>query len=201
MAFFSTAAELTRQYKQNRDDIEALYDLLDKTNKEVKETKTKVDNLSSRVEGLDTKFDNLSSRVGGLDTKVDSVSSRVDGLGTKFDDLSSRVDRIDTTVNNLGSRFDGRFDRLEQLVTQPTGERAPSSPQATVRTPQEKKLGLLEMRLNGALERASDNRDEIERHNRIFDVYDERFAAQDRRFDTLDSQMSEVLSILRGKSA
>lgn len=39
----------------------------------------------------------------------------------------------------------------------------------------------------------TDHREQLKRHDHMFDTYDERF-------DALDSQVSEVLGILRGKT-
>ena len=170
MAFRSTAAELTRQCKQNREDVEALYELLDKTNMKVESTETKVDKLTVDVGDLKTDVGGLTTRVDGLDSKVDQLSSH----------------------------FDERFNRLEQLIALPPKERdAPT--QSPLRTPQEKRISLLETKMDVYNGRTSDHIDQLKRHNRIFDVYDERFAAHDRRFDALDGQMAEVLSILRSK--
>ena len=167
MAFRSTAAELNRQYQQNRNDIEALHDLLEETNKEVTETKVKIDDLKTEV--------------GGLTIRVDRLETKVDQLDTKVDRLGSRFDHVDE-----------RFDRLEQLIALPPKEH--DETQNPMRTQQEKKISLLETKMDVYNRRTSEHIDELARHNRIFD-------AHDQRFDALGSQMAEVLGILRGKSA
>ena len=173
MAFFnSTAAELTRKCEQNRKDVLALYELLEETDKKVASTETKVDNLTVDV-------DNLKTDVSGLKTDVSGLTTRVDGLDNKVDQLSSH--------------FDERFDRLEQLIALPPKERDGQT-QDPMRTSQEKRLSVLEMKMDVYNGRTSEHIEELKRHNRIFDAYD-------ARFDVLDGQMTEVLSILRSKPA
>lgn len=180
MAFFnSTAAELTRKCEQNRKDVLALYELLEKTDKKVASTETKVDNLTADVDNLKTDVSGLKTDVSGLKTDVSGLTTRVDGLDNK--------------VDQLGSHFDERFDRLEQLIALPPKERDAQT-QDPMRTAQEKRLSVLEMRMDVYNGRTSEHIEELKRHNRIFDAYD-------ARFDTLDGQMTEVLSILRSKPA
>jgi predicted nuclease with TOPRIM domain len=167
------SAELNRQYTQNRNDINELYLITAETKQAVLETNTKVDNLSRRV-----------------DERFDQVNEQFNQINGQFNH-----------VNEQFSHVNGRLDRLSELLDSPSRHRVVAPPQDALRTPQEKRLSLLEMRVNGAVERSIENQDEIDRHNRIFDAYDERFAAQDRRFDALDGQMAEVLSILRSKPA
>lgn len=94
MASHNAAAELTRQFKQNRNDIEALFSQGAETKALVLKTNTKLDNLSTRVDTLDTKVDTLTTRVDERFASVDERFARVD----------ERFDRIDA-----------RFDRHEQL--------------------------------------------------------------------------------------
>jgi chromosome segregation ATPase len=226
VAFRTTAAELTRQYKQNKNDIDELYRLAEEIKTAVLETtgnlttrvdgvETKVDNLTTRVGAVETKVDNLTTRVSGVETEVAHLTTRVSGVETEVAHLTSRVGAVETGVARLTTRVssvetkvdnlttqvderfghvDERFDRIEQLLTSPPQRRVVPSPQNIPGTPQEKRLGLLDMRINGAVERSIANQEEIARHSRMFD-------AHEARFDSLDSQMAEVLGILRGKSA
>ncbi|MBB4903814.1 hypothetical protein [Actinophytocola algeriensis] len=73
MAFRSTAAELNRQYKQNKNDIEDLY-------KQGRKTEAKVDTLISRVDGLDGKADNLTTEVRALKSHVEERFDRLERL-------------------------------------------------------------------------------------------------------------------------
>ena len=229
MASPEAAAELKRQSTQNRKDIEALYGLLKTTDETVKETNTKVDNLAedvgqlrtqvgvldtkvgdltedvgqlrTQVGGLDTKVASLDTKVSDLDTKVDSLDTKVSDLDAKVDSLDTKVDSLDTKVdagfNKFETRFDQvetRFDRLELLLgDRSDGRTAPPSTDV-MRTPQEKKLGVLETKMELYRGDTLDNKLELERHNGRFDRYDEQF-------DILNGQMTEVLGILRDKSA
>jgi chromosome segregation ATPase len=169
-----TVAELNRQSSQNRNDIVALHDLLEATNKTVKETKTRVDVLDTKVDQVDFKVDTLRTE----------VITRVDALDTKVDNLNGRVDTLDTKVGN-------RFDRLEMLITERSASPGSQPTTGVMRTAQERKVSVLESQMNVYSSQTADVKVEIERHNRMFDAYDDRF-------NTIDSQMAEVLGILRG---
>jgi chromosome segregation ATPase len=165
VAFRNTAAELTRQYNQNRSDIEFLHELVEKTN-------GKVDNLATDVNGLKTQVSDLTTQV---DERFVQVEERFDQVDKRFDQVDKRFDR-----------FEERFDRLEQLIALPLKEREAAT-DGPMRTQQEKKISLLETKMDIYSRRTSDHIEELKRHNQMF--------------DTLDSQMAEVLSILRTKSA
>jgi chromosome segregation ATPase len=169
VAFFNTAAELTRQYNQNKNDIAELYRLVEETRKAVRETNTKVDDLTTRVDGLDTKVDNLNTAVDNLNTAVANLNTAVGNHNAAVGNLNATVGDLSSELGGLTTLLDERFDQLEHLLALPSQERAASSPRP-------------------------------QRHN-LFDAYDERATAHHRRFDALDSQMAEVLTILRAKSA
>jgi len=162
---------------------------------------TKVASLDTKVSDLDTKVDSLDTKVSDLDTKVDSLDTKVSDLDAKVDSLDTKVDSLDTKVdagfNKFETRFDQvetRFDRLELLLgDRSDGRTAPPSTDV-MRTPQEKKLGVLETKMELYRGDTLDNKLELERHNGRFDRYDEQF-------DILNGQMTEVLGILRDKSA
>lgn len=168
----SAAKELTLKTDRNSEDVMALYELLEKTDKRVEETNTKVDNLTTDV--------------AGLRTDVTSVQTDVTSLRTD--------------LGNLDAKFEGRFDRLEALIMSPRTQEKLSGSDA-LRTPQDKRLSVLETRLEVYNGRTSEHINELRRHESMFDAHDERFDAHEKRFDHLDSQMAEVLGILRSKPA
>jgi chromosome segregation ATPase len=196
----STAEELTRQCSQNKNDIEEIY-------KQGKETNAKVDRLTTEVGDLKTRVGTLETRVGTLETKVDTLATRVD---SRFDQVDSRFDRADTRFDRADARFDQvdarfdqadkrfdqvekRFDRLERLLTQsPVVD--PSSPLDFLPPEHEQSLRLLESKMNLYSRHTRDHSEELERLRQLN-------AAHDVRFDALDGQMAEVLSILRSKPA
>lgn len=119
----SAAAELNRQYRQNRSDIEALHERVDETNKIVKETNTKVDNLTTEVSTLRTDLSNLDTK---FEAKFDSLDTKFEG---KFDQVNSR------------------FDRLEALIMSPRNQdKLPGSD--VLRTPHEKQVDPYEKRFD-----------------------------------------------------
>ena len=173
MGFRTAAAELNRKYKQNRNDIEHLYELSKETNKAVGEINTKVD-------GLATDVSKLKTQVGCLDSKVDGLTIRVDGLTT---DVGDRFDRVDE-----------RFDRLEQLLTlEPEEHDRSSLPDIPERTEEEQRISLLETKMSLYSQYTRNHIDELRRHSMMADSHE-------KRFDALDGQMAEVLGILRGRN-
>ena len=184
MAFRNTAAELTRQYNQNRNDIEEIYEKIEETNAKVDTLTVRVDGLSTRVDGLSTQFDGLSTRVDGLSTRVDERFAQVD----------ERFDRITEHFDARFDRFDAHFDRLERHLAPSAHELDATSPLDFRPTETEQSIRLLETKMNLYSNFTRSNTEDIERHNQLI-------AAHDVRFDSLDSQMAEVLDILRGKSA
>jgi archaellum component FlaC len=182
------AAELTRKYSQNRNDIEFLHELLEATNETVKATKTLVKEHTARFDQVDARFDQVDARFDRVDARFDGIDSRLDGVDTRFDRVDARFDGLDTRVDGLETKFDGRFDRLEALIT---GRSASQPTTGVMRTPQERKVSVLESRMDVYSSQTAEARFELERHNQMFDAYDDRF-------NTLDSQMTEVLGILRG---
>jgi outer membrane murein-binding lipoprotein Lpp len=89
VAFFSTAAELTRRCDQNKNDIEEIY-------KQGKETNAKVDQLATEV-------GNLNTRVGGLETKVDTLTTQVDA---RFDQVDKRFDQLERLLTSQSPAVD-----------------------------------------------------------------------------------------------
>ena len=184
------AKELTRKTDQNRKDVMWLYELLEKTDKRVEETHTKLDSLTTEVATLRTDVTTLQTDVTTLRTDVTTI--RTD------------VTTLQADVTTLRTDVSAGFDRLETLIMSPSTQSQLSG--GEVRTPQEKRLSVLEKRMEAYSGRTADHVGELRRHESMFDAYDERFDAQDKRFDAhekrfdnLDSQMAEVLGILRGK--
>jgi chromosome segregation ATPase len=208
------AADINRKLGQNKSDVEDAYDLLGKVEKQTAETNTKVDNLTSQVGSLTSKVDTLATDVDTLKTKMDNVTTDVADLRTDVGQLDNRVGQLDTRVGALETKVDTRFDqvdtrfdRLEALLISPRAAHDDPSNKDVLRTRLEKKVDGLAMRLEVYSGRTADHIDEIERHDSMFDAYDERFETQDKRFDAheqrfdhLDSQMAEVLGILRDKA-
>ncbi len=200
MAFFSTAAELTRRCEQNKNDIEEIYKQGKKTDANVERLTTEVGNLTVRVGDVEAKVDNLTTRVGNVETKVDNLTTRVGNVETKLDNLTTRVGNVETKVDNLTSevgdlktRVDERFNRLERILTQaPMVD--PSSPLDFLPSEHEQSIRLLESKMNLFSNQTRENTDELARLRQLHATHDERFTK-------LDGQMTEVLEILRAKSA
>jgi len=98
----SAAKELTLKTDRNSDDIMALYELLEKTDKRAKETNTKLDNLTTEVSTLRTDVTTIRTDVTALQTDVTCIRTDLSNLDAKFEANFSRVN--------------GRFDQLEELL-------------------------------------------------------------------------------------
>jgi outer membrane murein-binding lipoprotein Lpp len=181
VAFFnSTAAELTRRCDQNKNDIEEIYKQGKETNAKVDQLATEVGNLTSRVGGVENKVDTLTTRVSGVENKVDTLTTQVDA---RFDQVGTRFDLVDK-----------RFDRLERLLTSQSSGVDPSSPRDVLPTGHEQSIRLLESKMNLYSRHTRENSNELERIR-------QQSLAHQARFDSLDGQMAEVLTILRNKPA
>ncbi|MDQ3790189.1 MAG: hypothetical protein M3422_23470 [Actinomycetota bacterium] len=200
MAFFNTAAELTRRCDQNKNDIEEIYKQGKETNAnvqllttEVGNLTTKVDNLATEVDNLKTDVDGLKTDVGDLKTDVGTLTTEVGTLKTDVHGLKTEVGGLKTEVGDFRTRVDERFNRLERILTQSPAV-DPSSPPDFLPPEHEQSLRLLESKMNLYSRHTRDHSEELERLRQLV-------AAHDVRFDTLDGQMAEVLEILRAKSA
>ena len=73
-------ADFGRRLIQDRDDINALYELVD-----------------SRTAQLDSKIDAVDSKVGALDSKVDALAAET---GQRFDQLTGQINKILDLLSN-----------------------------------------------------------------------------------------------------
>ena len=193
MAFFTTAHELTRRCEQNKNDIEEIYKQGKKTDANVERLATEVGSLTTRVGNVETKVDNLTTEVGNLATRVANVETKVDNLTTRVGNVETKVDNLTTEVTNLTTRVDERFNRLERILTQaPMVD--PASPLDFLPSEHEQSIRLLESKMNLFSHQTRENTDELARLRQLH-------AAHDERFTKLDGQMTEVLEILRARSA
>jgi chromosome segregation ATPase len=201
VAFFSsTAAELTRRCDQNKNDIEEIYKQGKETNAKVDQLTTEVGNLKTEVSGLASEVGGLKTEVSGLTTEVHDLKTEVGGLTTdvgglirEVGNLKSEVGGLTTEVGDFKTRVDERFNRLERILTQsPVVD--PSSPLDFLPPEHEQSIRLLESKMNLYSRHTRDHSEELERLRQLS-------AAHDVRFDALDGQMAEVLSILRSKPA
>jgi septal ring factor EnvC (AmiA/AmiB activator) len=76
--------EVQRQVRQQRADIDSLYEL---------------------VSGVDQKVDTLEEKVGALDQKVDALDQKVDALDMKLD---RRLDEVSSQLSEVLRRIDER---------------------------------------------------------------------------------------------
>jgi peptidoglycan hydrolase CwlO-like protein len=81
--------EVQRQVRQQRADIDSLYEL---------------------VSGVDQKVDTLEEKVGALDQKVDALDQKVDALDEKVDALDMKLDRRLDEVSSQLSEVLRRID-------------------------------------------------------------------------------------------
>lgn len=201
MAFFSTAHELNRRCEQNKNDIEEIYKQGKETNATLNELAAALDNRFAKVDDQFAKVDNRFAKVDDQFAKVDDqfakVDERFDKVEDRFDGVDTRFDKIEDQFNQVDARFDKidtHFDRLERFLTSQSPGVDPSSPLDFLSPEHEQSIRLLESKMNLFSRQTRENTDEIARLRQLH-------AARDVRFDALDSQMAEVLTILRAKSA
>lgn len=119
MAFFTTAAELTRRCDQNKNDIEEIY-------KQGKETNANVARLTTEVGILTTKVDNLHIEVGGLKTDVGDFKTRVEERFNRLERILAQPPEHEQSIRLLESKMNlysrqtrnhnEELERLRQLV-------------------------------------------------------------------------------------
>lgn len=178
-----SAADIDRRLRQGKNDILEFSGLLGRVEAQTAETNTKVDNLTTKVDGL-------TADVNGLKTEVNDIKTEVNG----------RFDQVDGRFNQLEGKFDrmeGKFDRLEQLLVPPADETEGTDvthPAAL------RRLGYLETKVDLHRSLWSGYGDQLKQHKHMVEIHAERLDKHEGRFDHLDSQMTEVLGILRGTS-
>ncbi len=184
--------DLSRKIDRNSNDILELYQLLEKTDKKVDNLTTDVSGLRSDVTSLQIDVTGLRTDVTGLQTDVTGLRTDVTGLQTDVTGLRTDIRKLDNRIDKLDAKLETGFNSLRQLLAPSQDKPRIHHGDGVMYTPQEKRLGPLDEEIDIDSRRAFAK--ELERHNRIFDVYD-------KRFDGLDNQMAEVLEILRGKAS
>ncbi|HEX7323344.1 MAG TPA: hypothetical protein VF299_10545 [Mycobacterium sp.] len=101
--------DIDRLVRQQRADIEALYELVEGVDHKVDaldvKLSAKVDALGGRVGAVDGKVYALGGRVGAVDGKVDALGRRVGALDAKFDRRFDEVSgQLTEVVRQLGGR-------------------------------------------------------------------------------------------------
>ncbi len=228
MAFFNTAAELTRRCDQNKNDIEEIYKQGKETNANVQLLTTEVGNLTTKVDNLATEVDNLKTDVDGLKTDVGDLKTDVGTLTTEVGTLKTDVHGLKTDVHDLKTDVGTLTTEVGTLKTDVHGLKTEVGGLKTevgdFRTRVDERFNRLERILTQSpavdpssppdflppeheqsLRLLESKMNLYSRHTRDHSEELERLrqlvAAHDVRFDTLDGQMAEVLEILRAKSA
>ena len=105
--------EVQRQVRQQRADIDALYELVERVDQKVDALDVKLDVLVRRV---DQRVDALDVKLDGLVKRVDQ---RVDALDVKLDGLAGRVDlKVDALDLKLDRRIDEMSAQLSEVLRQ-----------------------------------------------------------------------------------
>ena len=89
-----------RRLIQDRDDINALYELVD-----------------SRTAQLDSKIDAVASNLHVVASKVDALDSRIEAVDSKVGALDSRIEAVDSKVDALAAETGRRFDQLNGQIS------------------------------------------------------------------------------------
>ncbi|MFI7679646.1 hypothetical protein [Actinophytocola sp. NPDC049390] len=148
--------------------------------------------LTRRCEQNKNDIEEIYKQGKKTDAGVERLTTEVGNLSTRVGRVETNVDNLTTEVGNLTTRVDERFNRLERILTQSPAVSL-SSPLDFLPPEHEQSLRLLESKMNLYSRHTRDHSEELERLRQLV-------AAHDVRFDTIDSQMSEVLSILRSQS-
>ena len=193
---------LTTEVASLRTDVTGLQTDVTAIRADVSGLQADVSGLQADVSGLQADVSGLRTDVTGLQTDVTAVRTDMSQLDTRVGTLEVKVDtgfdQVNGRFDGLEGRFDGlegKFDRLERLLVPPVDE---SEGEDVTHAATLRRLGFLETKVDLHRSRWSGFGDQLQQHKHMFEIHAERLDKHEGRFDHLDSQMTEVLGILRG---